>query len=146
MEKVLQLDTQSFLNYYDSCSLEIRESLKSLFEKQINEYLMFIIKDYKSACTRLYGKAIDIVTTTPKSVAFIKLDTITQALNDGWTPTPVFFYPTFEILDGKFKFKDVKQSKPVNVFPTYPILKYRNPELAQYSGEQFIKLWEELYK
>ena len=110
MDKILQLDSQAFLDYYESCDAITRESLKSLFNAPIIEYLTFKIKSYEDASNRLYGKDVlkDSNITSPKLIANIKLHIITEALNDGWKNQNCEGYiPTFKIENNKFAFKEL---------------------------------------
>jgi len=147
MDKFLQIETQSFLNFYDKSTPEIRESLKPLFENQIIEYLAFKIKSYEDASTYLYGKVLDVNTPNIKSSSFSKLEIIIKALNDGWDPRQFqsYFYPTFVIEDNEFKFKDIKQGKYSDIFPFSNVFKFRDAELAKYCATQFINLWKDFY-
>ena len=146
MNKFIQIDSESLLDFYNKSTPEIRESLKPLFESQIVEYLCFKIKSYEDASKYLYGKVLDIPVPNLKSQIFTKLEIIVKALNDGWDPKkyPTYYYPTFVIENGQFKFKDVKQGDYSNIFP-FSVFKFRDPYLTKYCGEQFISLWRDFY-
>ena len=147
MEKFLQIETQSLLDFYDGSTPDVRESLKAIFGNQIIEYLTFKIKTYEDASTYVYGKVLEISTPNKKSKSFSKLEIISMALNDGWDPSKFgsYYYPTFDIEDGVFKFKEIKQGKYSNVFPFSSPIKFRDIELALYCATQFIDLWRDFY-
>jgi hypothetical protein len=147
MDKLLQVETQAFLDFYDKSTPEVRESLKPLFGSQIIEYLSFRIKTYEDASNYLYGKVLEVNTPNKKSEVFTKLETIVNALNDGWDCTKFknYFYPTFVIEDGEFKFKDVKQGTYSTTFPFSNVFKFRDAGLAKYCAEQFINMWRIFY-
>jgi hypothetical protein len=151
MEKFLQLESQSFLDYYDACTLEMRESLKIWFNKQVIEYLTFLIKDFESASKRLYGKVVTLDSAfNVNTVASIKLNIITEALNDGWTPRDGGYVPVFSLENNTFKFNTVKlinlnKLDKTNIMYGQPLL-YRDLELAEYSGKQFISIWKDYYE
>ena len=153
MEKSMQLDTKSFIQYYDKCTPAVRESLKEMFKEPITKYLIYTIRTYEDASKRLYGRVLpveDKILDTQAS-ASLKLCVITKALNDGWYPSRIFYYPTFIISNNTFKFYDVKTGKCVvedqqefpNAKPFFGL--YRDPELAQHSGEAFLSLWRDFY-
>lgn len=147
MNKFLQVDAQSFLDFYDKCTPEIRESMKPLFGPQIVEYLCFKIKSYEDASKYLYGKVLDLNNLDLKSQVFTKLTTITNALNDGWdkSKSAVYYYPTFTITDGMFEFKDVKQGGYSNIHPFSNPFKFRDAALAKYAADNFLNLWRAFY-
>ena len=146
MEKFLQINTEDFLRFYDSCTKDVRESLKPLFGKQITEYLCFKIKSYEDASKYLYNKILNIDTSDKKIVSFFKLKIINEALNDGWNKnSDNYYYPIFTIEDSIFKFKSVKIGSYSNEFPFSNPFKFRDAELAKYCGETFIELWRDYY-
>jgi len=153
MDKTVQMDTKQFITYYDSCSLEVRESLKGMFKDIINRYLIFSIKSYENASNRVYGKIVQIDNNTfdIQSNAAMKLNIITRALNDGWKVSGIFYYPIFMIKGNTFNFSEVKAGKYIleegqefpNQKPFFGL--YRDPELAEHSGKTFLNLWRDFY-
>ena len=153
MEKSMQLDTKSFIQYYDKCTPAVRESLKEMFRDPITKYLIYIIRTYEDASKRLYGRIVPVEDKIldAQVSASLKLGVITKALNDGWHLSETFYYPTFIISNNTFKFRDVKTGKYVledqqefpNAKPFFGF--YRDPELAQHSGETFLALWRDFY-
>lgn len=153
MEKSMNLDVKAFIQYYDKCSPNVRESLKEMFKEPITKYLTYIIKTYEDASNRLYNRVIPVEDKVldAQATASLKLGTITKALNDGWHPSGVFYYPTFIISGNTFKFHEVRSGKCVledqqefpNAKPFFGL--YRDPELAQHSGETFLALWRDFY-
>ena len=145
MDKFLQIETQNFLNFYDKCTPEIRESLKPLFGTPIIEYLAFKIKTYEDASNYVYGKVFELNIPDKKAENFAKLQVITKALNDGWNETTDYYYPTFVIEDNQFKFKDIKRGKFETMYPFSSPFKFRDSQLAEYCAKQFIQMFKEFY-
>lgn len=152
MEKSMHIDTKSFIDYYNECPMNVRESLKDMFKAPITEYLIYSIKTYEDASNRVYKKVIPVDDTLDAQIsAMLKLGTITKALNDGWKVSGTFYYPTFMIINNTFNFHEVKSEKYViesqqefpNSTPIFGL--YRDKELAQHSGETFIALWRDFY-
>ena len=153
MNKTIQTDTKQFLSYYNNSPLEVRESLKGMFKDIIMEYLTFTIKTYEDASNRVYGKIIqlDDKVLDIQASATVKLNIIGKALNDGWKPSGIFYYPTFVIKGNTFSFSEVKTGKysieEAQEFPNQRPLfgLYRDPELAEHSGKIFLNLWRDFY-
>ena len=140
----MHIDTKAFIDYYNKCPINVRESLKDMFKAPITEYLIYSIKTYEDA--------IPIDDTLDAQIsAMLKLGTITKALNDGWKVSGTFYYPTFIITNNTFNFHEIKSEKHIiesqqefpNSTPIFGL--YRDRELAQHSGETFISLWRDFY-
>lgn len=150
MEKTINLNTKDFIDFYESCSLKVRESLKGLFNPVIMEYLIYSIKTFEDASIRALGKVIELDPSLDKqSQASMKLRIIAEALNDGWEPENIFYYPVFFIDGGVFKLQEIKAgniSVPYTEFPNNsPEFYFRNRELADYAAQAFISLWRDFY-
>lgn len=150
MEKVISLDTKDFIEFYDSCTPRVREALKSLFNPIIMEYLIYSIKTFEDASLRTLGKVVEFDAELDKqSKASMKLKIISEALNDGWEPTDIYYYPSFYIEGGVFKLQDIKLGNiniPTTEFPNNsPEFYFRNRELADYASQNFIELWRDFY-
>ena len=106
------------------------------------------VKSYEDACQVLGEQPIvDFGDATPDEIAYKKLKTVVEALNDGWTPDyrdskQEKWYPWFYVSSSGFSFKE---SNYCCVYPNAGItahLCFNNEELADYAGEQFLDLWE----
>lgn len=86
---------------------------------------------------------------TPKQIAGIKLEEITLALNKG-KPIDIYngeprYYPVFWSYDGPsgFAFRDSYCDFAVADAGTGSRHSYHDTAVSDYSGKQFIELWEE---
>lgn len=150
MEKTINIDTKSFIEFYESCTPKVRDSLKGLFNPIIMEYLIYSIKTYEDASLRTLGKVMEFDSSLDKRAqASMKLRVISEALNDGWEPVDIFYYPTFFIEGGVFKFREIKIGNintPNTEFPNNsPEFCFRDRELADYASKAFMDLWKDFY-
>lgn len=150
MEKIVSISTKDFIDFYNSCTPKVRESLKKLFNPLIIEYLIYSIKTFEDASLRTLGKVLELDPNLDKqSIASMKLRIITEALNDGWEPTNIYFYPSFFIENGVFKLQDIRVANintPCIEFPNKsPEFYFRDRELADYAAQNFISIWKDFY-
>lgn len=150
MEKIISLSTKDFIDFYESCTPKVRESLKKLFNPVIMEYLIYSIKTFEDASIRVLGKVMEFDSELDKqSTASMKLKIISEALNDGWEPENIYYYPTFFIEGGIFKLQEIKMGNidsPYMEFPNNsPEFYFRDRELADYVATTFIDLWKNFY-
>lgn len=150
MEKTINLNTKDFLDFYESCLPKVREALKTLFNPIIMEYLIYSIKTFEDASIRVLGKVMEFDSSLDiQSIANMKLKIISEALNDGWNPEGVFYYPAFIVENGIFKLQEIKMGNinyECTEFPNnFPEFYFRNRELADYAAQTFINLWKDFY-
>lgn len=150
MEKIISLNTKDFIDFYESCVPKVREALKKLFNPVIMEYLIYSIKTFEDASIRVLGKVMEFSSELDKqSIASMKLKIISEALNDGWEPEDVYYYPVFIIDSGMFKLQEIKVGNinmPTIEFPNNsPEFYFRDRELADYVATTFIDLWKNFY-
>lgn len=150
MEKIINVSTKDFIDFYDSCIPKVREDLKKLFNPVILEYLIYTIKTFEDASIRLFGKVIELdPELNIQSKASAKLKIISEALNDGWEPRDIFYYPVFFIENGVFKLQELRAGNiniPSTEFPNNsPEFYFRDRELANHAAQTFLSLWRDFY-
>ena len=126
------------------------------------------VKTYADACevlgiAEMDEKAFKTCGFRPDEIARRKLETITEALNEGWRPdwnntNQYKYFPYFRILPGKGKGPDGKPngasaglanastSSAATITYAYigSRLCFRDPELAAYAGDTFRDLYAEI--
>lgn len=115
------------------------------------------IKSFEDACTELgikseLPKTDHLPETYQKSViSFYKLCVITSALNEGWASDPTnnpyetTYFPWFFYSGayGGFVYS-ITGNAPSDATATLgALLRYKTSTIADYSGQQFIDLWED---
>lgn len=106
------------------------------------------VKTYEDACALLNRQPVDISNHTPGAAAFTKLETIAEALNEGWTPNwdnsnERKWYPWFRMYNG-FGFNDATYSWTRSCSSVGSRLCFKSEELADYTGRQFESIYKEL--
>ena len=136
----------------DSTDSEVKSLILTKFrESNIKTYQD--IKSFEDACMYLGLSETGLLgnNTDKNVIAYIKLKTVIEALNDGWKPdftdhdhNQNKYYNYFEVKDGLFVFCDVNYNYRYMTVPAALYLK--NSELAMYAKDNFLDLYKTYYE
>lgn len=154
--KTLQISEQKARELYKSGSGELRSILEESFGKDFfSQKITDRVKTYEDACRELSMNPLDEnklmkLGLTKHDIAYQKLVTIAKSLNEGWVPdvcdNSVYrWYPWF-VTNGSPSSFAFDVSHYVNAYAfagSGSRLCFKNKELSEYSGKQFIELWKQ---
>lgn len=153
--KTLQIEESKARSIYKTASSELKIMLEDTFGKEFfSQKVTERIKTYEDACVELGITPIDESIRssngfTKDEIAYRKIKTITEALNEGWVPdwtdenqkkwTP-FFYPNsssgFVFANTLYHYSSATAASGLR-------LCFKSDELATYVGKQFVELYKE---
>lgn len=153
--KTLQIEESKARSIYKTASSELKVMLEDTFGKEFfSQKVTERIKTYEDACSELGITPIDESVLlsngfTKDEIAYRKIKTITEALNEGWKPNwndenqkkwIPWFYPNsssgFVFLDASCYFSFAAAGNGSR-------LCFKSDELAEYAGKQFVELYKE---
>lgn len=154
--KTLQISEQKARELYKSGSGELRSILEESFGKDFfSQKITDRVKTYEDACRELSMNPLDEnklmkLGLTKHDIAYQKLVTIAKSLNEGWVPNvcdnSVYrWYPWF-VTNGSpssFAFDDSGYGYAIACAGSGSRLCFKNKELSEYCGKQFIELWKQ---
>lgn len=154
--KTLQISEQKARELYKSGSGELRSILEESFGKDFfSQKITDRVKTYEDACRELSMNPLDEnklmkLGLTKHDIAYQKLVTIAKSLNEGWVPNvcdnSVYrWYPWF-VTNGSpssFAFGDSTCDYAFADAGSGSRLCFKNKELSEYCGKQFIELWKQ---
>lgn len=154
--KTLQISEQKARELYKSGSGELRSILEESFGKDFfSQKITDRVKTYEDACRELSMNPLDEnklmkLGLTKHDIAYQKLVTIAKSLNEGWVPNvcdnSVYrWYPWF-VTNGSpssFAFLDSRYVIAFAAAGSGSRLCFKNKELSEYCGKQFIELWKQ---
>ena len=154
--KTLQISEQKARELYKSGSGELRSILEESFGKDFfYQKITDRVKTYEDACRELSMNPLDEnklmkLGLTKHDIAYQKLVTIAKSLNEGWVPNvcdnSVYrWYPWF-VTNGSpssFAFGDSCCVDAYACAGSGSRLCFKNKELSEYCGKQFIELWKQ---
>lgn len=154
--KTLQIDESKARQLYKKASNEFKTTLECTFGKEFfSQNITDRIKTYEDACNELDINPLDEdeltgFGLTKDDIAYQKLKVITKALNEGWVPdvcdNRVYrYYPWFRPngSPSSFAFSNSNYVCSDAYAGSGSRLCYKNEELSNYAGKQFIDLWKE---
>lgn len=153
--KTLQIEENKARSIYKTASSELKIMLEDTFGKEFfSQKVTERIKTYEDACAELGITPINESTLssngfTKDEIAYRKIKTITEALNEGWKPnwndedqykwTP-YFYPNsssgFVFRNAGYYCSNADAGDGLR-------LCFKSDELATYAGKQFTELYKE---
>lgn len=154
--KTLQISEQKARELYKSGSGELISILEKSFGKDFfSQKITDRVKTYEDACRELSMNPLDEnklmkLGLTKHDIAYQKLVTIAKSLNEGWVPdvcdNSVYrWYPWF-VTNGSpssFAFNDSYYVIADADAGSGSRLCFKNKELSEYCGKQFIELWKQ---
>lgn len=154
--KTLQISEQKARELYKSGSGELRSILEESFGKDFfSQKITDRVKTYEDACRELSMNPLDEnklmkLGLTKHDIAYQKLVTIAKSLNEGWVPNvcdnSVYrWYPWF-VTNGSpssFAFDGSGYGSACAYAGSGSRLCFKNKELSEYCGKQFIELWKQ---
>lgn len=154
--KTLQISEQKARELYKSGSGELRSILEESFGKDFfSQKITDRVKTYEDACRELSMNPLDEnklmkLGLTKHDIAYQKLVTIAKSLNEGWVPNvcdnSVYrWYPWF-VTNGSpssFAFCGSACDDARARAGSGSRLCFKNKELSEYCGKQFIELWKQ---
>lgn len=154
--KTLQISEQKARELYKSGSGELRSILEESFGKDFfSQKITDRVKTYEDACRELSMNPLDEnklmkLGLTKHDIAYQKLVTIAKSLNEGWVPNvcdnSVYrWYPWF-VTNGSpssFAFDGSYYDSACADAGSGSRLCFKNKELSEYCGKQFIELWKQ---
>lgn len=154
--KTLQISEQKARELYKSGSGELRSILEESFGKDFfSQKITDRVKTYEDACRELSMNPLDEnklmkLGLTKHDIAYQKLVTIAKSLNEGWVPdvcdNSVYrWYPLF-VTSGSpssFAFYVSRYDSAAALAGSGSRLCFKNKELSEYCGKQFIELWKQ---
>jgi hypothetical protein len=114
----------------------------------MKESIKNMVQSYEDACKVLGIQPItDFGDSTPDEVAYKKLKTVINALNEGWEAdyndgNQRKWIPWFYVSPSGFAFGDAYCGYSSPYAGGAARLCLKSEELAEYAGKQFINLWE----
>ncbi|MCU6767358.1 hypothetical protein OCV73_00075 [Barnesiella propionica] len=153
--KTLQIDESKAKIIYNTASPELKIMLEDTFGKEFfSQKVTDRIKTYEDACEELGIDPINesfsfINGFTKDEIAYRKIKTITEALNEGWKPNwndenqkkwMLWFYPNsssgFVFYSVGYGYLDASTGSGLR-------LCFKSAELAEYAGKQFLEIYKE---
>lgn len=154
--KTLQISEQKARELYKSGSGELISILEKSFGKDFfSQKITDRVKTYEDACRELSMNPLDEnklmkLGLTKHDIAYQKLVTIAKSLNEGWVPdvcdNSVYrWYPWFVTNGSPSSFAfDASCCDPAYASAgSGSRLCFKNKELSEYCGKQFIELWKQ---
>lgn len=152
MKKTLQIEEQTARRLYPTASPEFKSMLEDSFGKDFfTQKITDRIKSYLDACAELGEEPLSesqlkSLGFTDDEIIYRKIKTITQALNEGWTPdwsdgNQKKWTPYFRMSSGGFVFGGTYCVYSCAHAGYASLLCFKSGELAKYAGEQFTKLY-----
>lgn len=153
--RTLQIEESKARGLYKSASHEIKTLLEDTFGKDFfSQKVTDRIKTYEDACSELGVKPIEEtdlfqIGFTKDEIAYRKIKTITEALNEGWKPdwsdkNQKKWYPWFYPGSSSGCVFCDAYSRYSDVYAGYGSrLCFKSEELANYAGKQFVDLYKE---
>lgn len=127
-----------------------KQALENIFGKEnLNANIKDLVKTFEDACLVLGITASDKhMTGEPDSIAFEKLKTITEALNEGWradftNSNQVKYIIWFNSDESGFSLYDVF-GYGSSAFASSRLC-FRSRDIAEYAAKQFIDLYKTYY-
>jgi hypothetical protein len=157
--KTLQIEESKARSIYKTASPELKIMLEDTFGKEFfYQKVTERIKTYEDACSELGIIPIDESVLlsngfTKDEIAYRKIKTITEALNEGWKPNwddenEAKYYPWFwkeeEGVSSGFVFSNADCVYSYAAAGNGLRLCFRTRELAEYAGKQFIEIWNKV--
>lgn len=154
--KTLQISEQKARELYKNGSGELRSILEESFGKDFfSQKITDRVKTYEDACRELSMNPLDEnklmkLGLTKHDIAYQKLVTIVKSLNEGWVldvcDNSVYrWYPWF-FTNGSpssFAFRGSSYDIASAHAGCGSRLCFKNKELSEYCGKQFIELWKQ---
>jgi len=151
--KTLQITDTNARQMYKTATAEIKAMLEDTFGKEFfSGKIIDRIKTYEDACAELGESPVDenLLKTagfTPDEIAYRKIKTITQALNEGWKPdwndsNQHKWFPWYKLSSSGFVFYATVYSCSGARAGNGSRLCFQSDELATYAGKQFIDLYK----
>ena len=153
--KTLQIEESKARSIYKTASSELKVMLEDTFGKDFfSQKVTERIKTYEDACKELGIVPVDESALlaggfTKDEIAYRKIKTIAEALNEGWKPNwndenqkkwIPWFYPNsssgFVFLTTYFGYSSAGAGYGLR-------LCFKSDELATYAGKQFVELYKE---
>lgn len=154
--KTLQIEESKVRMIYKNASYELKMILEDTFGKEFfSQKVTERIKTYEDACSELCIKPIDenallAIGFTKDEVAYRKIKTITEALNEGWEPNyhddddEKKFIPSFMLdLYSGLVYSDINFCYLTIDMSTRLHLCFKSEELAIYAGKQFVEIYKD---
>ena len=152
--KQLQIEDSKAKILYKTASLEFKQMLEDTFGKEFfSGKITDRIKTYEDACCKLneipiYRETFGNNRITDDELSYIKLKTITKALNEGWVPDwednrQQKWYPYFLLSSSSFVFDGLYCRYSHTAAGNSSRLCFPNEKLATYAGKQFVKIYKE---
>lgn len=153
--KTLQIEESKARSIYKTASSELKIMLEDTFGKEFfSQKVTERIKTYEDACVELGITPIDESIRssngfTKDEIAYRKIKTITEALNEGWVPDWTdenqkkwfpYFYPNYS---SGFVFNYTDYDCSLTTAANGLRLCFKSDELATYAGKQFVELYKE---
>lgn len=153
--KTLRIEESKARSIYKTASSELKIMLEDTFGKEFfSQKVTERIKTYEDACRELGIVPIDesVLSSngfTKDEIAYRKIKTITEALNEGWKPNwndenqkkwMPWFYPNSS---SGFVFYDAGYGYSLASAGNGLRLCFKSDELATYAGKQFVELYKE---
>lgn len=143
--------------YLTAASPEFKQMLETSFGKAF--FSMKVtdrIKTYEDACSELGEQPIDEKKLkefgfTNDEITYLKLKTITKALNEGWKcdwndSNQSKYYPWFHLFSGGFVFYAAVCVDSGAFAGCASRLCFPTKEMAEYAGKQFLPLYSDFIK
>lgn len=147
MAETLTINKTDFLNAYKKATGAVKTSLAKLVPTEVlNGKITDKVKSFEDACKVLKIKVPVFAKTDSKDeIAFRKLKTIIQALNEGWKPdwnnsNEYKYFPWWN-MDGGFSLRGVLGRYLNSFVPS--CLCFKNEELANYAAKQFLSIYKD---
>lgn len=158
--KPLQISESKARNLYKTASEEFKATLEDTFGKEFfSQKITDRIKTYEDACVELGEEPLDEKAMlkagfTPDEIIYRKIKTIVKALNEGWVPDMLDtdqykYYPYFEVDKSSpsgFGFCGTNYGYSYASADSGSRLCFKNRELAEYAGRQFLELYADFIK
>lgn len=152
--KTLQIEESKARSIYKTASPELKIMLEDTFGKEFfSQKVTERIKTYEDACAELGITPIDESTLskngfTKDEIAYRKIKTITQALNECWKAdwtdeNQKKWTPWFRSVSSGFVFSYSYYLSSSATAGNGSRLCFKSDELATYAGKQFVDLYKE---
>lgn len=134
---------------HNGASQERKLELEELFPELKPINIIDRVKDYEDALEVLGRKHFDETNLFPREIARRKLEIIIEALNEGWKPdfndvnqSKWYCYFNWSSAGLRYSFSAYSPALATATFGVLLCLK--DKKLANYTGEQFMALYEEM--
>ena len=150
--KTLQINENDAIKLFKTASPDLKKILVDTFGAAFfSGKITDRIKTYEDACTELgivpmdedHAKAM----LSLDEINYIKVKTVTQALNEGWVPdwtngNENKWTPYFRLSGGAFVFHVTNYDYSFATAGDGSRLCFKSDELATYAGKQFIEIYK----